>query len=104
KLIPWSGDNPSSLVGLGLITPGTLGISLGTSDTVFGPVAAPPHNPDGSRHVFGSPAGGYMPLICFANGSLARERVRDSYGLDWNRFSAAPPHQPAGPHGARHEP
>jgi xylulokinase len=100
RLIPWSGDNPSSLVGLGLITPGTLGISLGTSDTVFGPVARPPHNPGGSGHVFGSPAGGYMALICFANGSLARERVRDTYGLDWDGFSAALRSTPAGNGGA----
>ena len=100
KLIAWSGDNPSSLVGLGLITPGTLGISLGTSDTVFGPVLQPPTNPDGSGHVFGSPAGGYMPLICFANGSLARERVRDTYGLDWSGFAAALRSTPAGNDGA----
>src|SRR5436190_3042407 len=100
KLIPWSGDNPSSLIGLGLITPGTLGISLGTSDTVFGPVLQPPDNPDGSGHVFGSPAGGYMPLICFANGSLAREQVRDAHGLDWDGFSAALRTTPAGNGGA----
>ena len=30
-----------------------------------------------------------MALTCFANGSLARERVRDEYGLDWDGFSAA---------------
>lgn len=96
QLIPWSGDNPSSLIGLGLIAPGTLGISLGTSDTVFAPVVLPPQNADGMGHVFGSPAGGYMPLICFANGSLAREEVRDGYGLDWDGFSAALRHTPPG--------
>src|SRR5262249_32902213 len=41
KVIAWSGDNPCSLIGLGLIDAGQLGISLGTSDTVFGPVARP---------------------------------------------------------------
>ena len=30
-----------------------------------------------------------MALTCFANGSLARERVRDSHGLDWDGFAAA---------------
>lgn len=95
-LIPWSGDNPSSLVGLGLVTPGVLGISLGTSDTVFGPIAQPAHDPDGAGHVFGSPAGGYMALTCFANGSLAREQVRDANGLDWDGFSAALRRTPAG--------
>jgi len=89
KVVTWTGDNPSSLIGLGLHEPGQLAISLGTSDTVFGPMATPDPDPDGAGHVFGSPAGGYMALTCFANGSLARERVRDAYRLDWNGFSAA---------------
>ncbi len=38
------------------------------------------HNPGGAN-VFGSPAGGYMLLVCFRNGSLAREHIRDRYGL-----------------------
>jgi xylulokinase len=96
RVVAWTGDNPSSLIGLGLHAPGQLAISLGTSDTVFGPIAAPAHDPDGAGHVFGSPAGGYMALTCFANGSLARERVRDAYGLDWSRFSAALRRTPAG--------
>ncbi len=99
-VIPWSGDNPSALVGLGLVTPGALGISLGTSDTVFGPRAQPAPDPGGAGHVFGSPAGGYMALTCFANGSLARERVRDAHGLDWDGFAAALRNTPAGNGGA----
>ena len=43
-------------------------------------IVLPPQNADGTGHVFGSPAGGYMPLICFANGSLAREEVRGETG------------------------
>ena len=31
----------------------------------------------------------YMALVCFLNGSLAREAVRDEYGLDWAGFTAA---------------
>jgi len=100
RIVAWTGDNPSSLIGLGLHAAGQLAISLGTSDTVFGPIAAPAHDPDGAGHVFGSPAGGYMALTCFANGSLARERVRDAYGLDWSRFSAALRRTPAGNGGA----
>ena len=57
-VIAWSGDNPCSLIGLGLVEEGQLGISLGTSDTAFGPVARPVHDPQGAGHVFGSPAGG----------------------------------------------
>ena len=33
-------------------------------------------DPSGTGHVFGSPAGDYMGLTCFSNGSLARDRVR----------------------------
>lgn len=87
KVVTWSGDNPCALVGLGLIEPGTLGISLGTSDTVFAVKWRSDPDPSRSGHVFASPAGGYMALTCFANGSLARERVRDAYGLDWEGFS-----------------
>ena len=41
-----------------------------------------------------------MALTCFANGSLARERVRDAHGLDWDGFSAALRSTPAGNGGA----
>ena len=88
RLIPWTGDNPSSLIGAGLVREGDVGISLGTSDTVFGPVETPPADPGGAN-VFGSPAGGYMLLVCFRNGSLAREHIRDRYGLDWTGVSRA---------------
>jgi xylulokinase len=94
-LIPWTGDNPSSLIGAGLVQEGDVGISLGTSDTVFGPVDSVPDTP-GAANVFGSPAGGYMLLVCFRNGSLAREHVRDRYGLDWPAVSRALAHTPPG--------
>ena len=42
---------------------------------------------NGEGHVFGSPTGGYMTLICFKNGSLAREKIRELYGItDWKKF------------------
>jgi xylulokinase len=44
-------------------------------------------DPSGTGHVFGSPTGDYMSLICFKNGSLARERIRDAAELDWEGFS-----------------
>jgi xylulokinase len=85
----WSGDNPCSVVGLGLVRPGDVAISLGTSDTYFGTMAECRTDPAGEGHVFVAPTGGYLSLICFKNGSLARERVRDLYGLDWAGFSRA---------------
>ena len=89
EVVAWSGDNPCSLVGTGLVDPGTVAISLGTSDTLFAPLAAPRTDPSLAGSVFGAPTGGYMGLICFTNGSLARERVRDRHGMDWAAFSEA---------------
>ena len=83
----WSGDNPCSLVGTGIVGPDDIGVSLGTSDTVFGWTHEP--RPSSGGHVFGSPSGGYMTLVCFRNGSLARERVREAHHLDWTGFTDA---------------
>lgn len=82
----FTGDNPASLVGMGATTPGNIVISLGTSDTFFAAMPGPKTDPNGFGHVFGNPAGGFMSLICFRNGSLAREALRDKLGLDWSAF------------------
>ncbi|MFX0186700.1 MAG: xylulokinase [Candidatus Hodarchaeota archaeon] len=86
-LVAWSGDNPNSLIGVGLINKGKVAISLGTSDTYFGYLKDLYLDLNGEGHVFGSPTGDYMSLICFKNGSLARERIKDKFNLDWTRFS-----------------
>ncbi len=86
----FTGDNPASLVGMGAGAPGTVVISLGTSDTYFAAMPEPKTDPEGFGHVFGNPAGGFMSLICFRNGSLAREALRDRLGVDWSAFDRAP--------------
>lgn len=82
----FTGDNPASLVGMGATSPGNVVISLGTSDTFFAAMPGPKTDPNGYGHVFGNPAGGFMSLICFRNGSLAREALRDKLELDWSAF------------------
>jgi xylulokinase len=100
NVVVWSGDNPCSLIGTGLVDEGRLGISLGTSDTSFGLMSAPRFDAAGTGHVFGAPTGDFMGLTVFSNGSLTRERVRDAYGLDWSGFSAALAATPPGNRGA----
>jgi xylulokinase len=75
-------------------------MSFGTSDTIFAPLAEPAFDPAGAGHVFGAPMGGFMSLVCCRNGGLARERVRDAYGLDWDGFARALRDTPAGNRGA----
>ena len=89
KVVAWSGDNPCSLIGAGLVDEGAVAISLGTSDTLFGLMREPRTDPSLAGSVFGAPTGDYMALVCFKNGSLARERVRNEHGMDWAAFSQA---------------
>ncbi|MFA6109084.1 MAG: FGGY-family carbohydrate kinase [Candidatus Latescibacterota bacterium] len=89
-VVPFSGDNPCSLIGLGLIEPGQVALSLGTSDTLFVCMDAPRVSAQGEGAVFASPDDRhYMALVCFLNGSLAREAIRDQFKLDWAGFGAA---------------
>jgi xylulokinase len=99
QILPGTGDNPASLVGLGLVSGGALGISLGTSDTVFAYMDNASTDPTGASHVFGSPTGGYMAISVYKNGSLAREAVRQKHGLSWDQFSGILRRTPPGNNG-----
>lgn len=89
KVVAFTGDNPSSLIGMGASQPGTAVISLGTSDTVFTAMASKRTDPRGYGSVFGNPAGGFMSLACFSNGSLAREEIAKRFNLSWDDFATA---------------
>ena len=89
QVVIGSGDNPCSLVGVGVREPGEAVLSLGTSDTYFCLLPDIAVDPDANGHVFIAPSGHPMSLICFRNGSLAREAVRDRHGLDWQGFEDA---------------
>ena len=90
-VVAFSGDNPNSLAGLRLQTPGDIAVSLGTSDTVFGFLSEPrPSATEG--HVFANPVDpdAYMAMIVHQNGSLTREQVRDTCtDASWDGFSRA---------------
>ena len=88
----WSGDNPNSVAGLRLSQPGEIAVSLGTSDTIFGIAGARDAAPGLEGHVFVSPSdpASRMLMLCYKNGSLTRERVRDMHaGGSWEHFNAA---------------
>lgn len=87
-IIQWSGDNPNSLAGLTLNTPGDLAISLGTSDTVFGITTE--LNPSLEGHVFPNPVDpeSYMVMLVYKNGSLMREDIRNRHAeSSWEVFN-----------------
>ncbi|MDO9542379.1 MAG: xylulokinase [Kiritimatiellia bacterium] len=88
-IIASSGDNPNSLAAFGLARSGTIAISLGTSATIFGALSNPkPSATEG--HIFVNPINpkGYMALVCWKNGSLTREFIRNSYARgSWPVFN-----------------
>ena len=98
-LVAWSGDNPNSLIGIGLTEKGKVGISLGTSDTYFSYMKDLYFDLNGEGHVFGAPTGDYMGLICYKNGSLAREKIKDKFNLTWEVFSKILNQTPPGNYG-----
>lgn len=93
QVLPFTGDNPATLLALPL-RPGDAIVSLGTSTTFL--MHATARAPDGAYHFFNHPTtpGHYMFMLCYKNGGLARERVRDalpgaSGGGDWAAFDKA---------------
>ncbi|MFN8390380.1 MAG: FGGY family carbohydrate kinase [Bdellovibrionota bacterium] len=96
QVLPFSGDNPDSLLGMGVYgeaskTDPKPVLSLGTSDTLFA-LTDELYDPQGSANIMGAVTGGRMALVCFKNGSLARRAMRDAHfpGDDhWVRFDAA---------------
>ena len=77
KVVAFSGDNCNTVVGLGLRQEGDWLVSLGTSDVVC--TVTEKMKVTTTGHVFRSPMGAlsYLPLVCYSNGSLTRQAVRD---------------------------
>ncbi|POM76001.1 Xylulose Kinase [Phytophthora palmivora] len=90
KVIPFSGDNPCTLAGIGLSQAGDIGVSLGTSTTLFATVPTEAARFSGKEgHFFCNPIdpSTVMAMICFKNGSLTRQEVRNRRaGASWEKF------------------
>jgi len=76
-IIPFTGDNPSTLLALPLRDSDAI-VSLGTSTTFL--MSTSHLRPDPSYHFMNHPAtaGLYMFMLCYKNGGLAREHIRDA--------------------------
>ena len=90
QVLPFTGDNPATILSLPL-RPYDAIISLGTSTTFL--ASTPFYRPDPAVHFMDHPTtpGVYMFMLCYKNGGLARENVRD--GLS---SSASPPTSTSG--------
>lgn len=93
KVIPATGDNPATILALPL-REGDAIVSLGTSTTFL--MSTPMYRPDPAYHFMNHPttAGLYMFMLCYKNGGLAREHVRDALNKitnqkekSWEKFN-----------------
>lgn len=76
-VVPSTGDNPATILALPL-RPSDAMVSLGTSTTFL--MSTPSYKTDPATHFFNHPTtpGLYMFMLCYKNGGLARERIRDA--------------------------
>jgi xylulokinase len=93
QVAPFTGDNPATILALPL-RPGDAMVSLGTSTTFL--MNTTVYNPDESYHFFNHPTtpGNYMFMLCYKNGGLAREKIRDQLpksggSTGWENFNDA---------------
>lgn len=92
SIFPFTGDNLATICSLPLQNNDIL-VSLGTSTTVL--LVTDQYHPSPNYHLFIHPTipNAYMGMICYCNGSLAREKVRDEINmdgsLDWDKFNEA---------------
>jgi len=93
------GDNMMSAIGTGTVRDGFLTMSLGTSGTLFGFSKTPVIDPTGNLAAFCSSSGGWLPLLCTMNCTVASEEFRGLFGLDVKAFDAEAAKAPIGADG-----
>ncbi|KAI8385009.1 uncharacterized protein BYT42DRAFT_564400 [Radiomyces spectabilis] len=88
-IMPFTGDNAATLSSMNLRS-GDCVVSLGTSDTVLVYLKKQDAVPTTEAHLMAHPTDpeGFMGMICYKNGSLARQRIRDLYANgSWDTFN-----------------
>ncbi len=88
------GDNMMAAIGTGNVVPGVVTASLGTSGTIYAYADRPVVDDSGELASFCSSSGGWLPLVCTMNVTVATELMRALLGLDletMNQMAAAAP-------------
>lgn len=83
------GDNMMAAIGTGNVRNGVVSASLGTSGTLYGYSPEPVIDPQGELAAFCSSTGGWLPLVCTMNVTVATELVRKLFGYSLEDFNQA---------------
>ncbi|GGD47619.1 xylulokinase [Pseudoxanthomonas indica] len=81
KVAVGGGDNMMAAIGTGCVSEGRLAMSLGTSGTLFAYADRPIVDDAGAWAAFCSSTGGWLPLICTMNCTVATEQVAKLFGF-----------------------
>jgi len=93
------GDNMMSAIGTGTVRDGFLTMSLGTSGTLYGYSSCPVVDPEGNLAAFCSSTGGWLPLLCTMNCTVASEQIRSLFGMSIEEMNAKAASAPVGSEG-----
>lgn len=93
------GDNMMGAIGTGTVRDGFLTMSLGTSGTLYGYSENPVSDPVKGLSGFNSSTGGYLPLLCTMNCTVATEETRALFGMDVKEFDSCASKAPVGAEG-----
>jgi len=93
------GDNMMGAVGTGTVADGFLTMSMGTSGTLYGYSDKPIADPENGLSGFCSSTGGWLPLLCTMNCTVATEFVRNLFQLDIKQLNEEAAKSPCGAEG-----
>ncbi len=82
------GDNMCGAMGTGAVADGVLTMSMGTSGTLYGYSSTAIADPSNGISGFCSSTGGWLPLLCTMNCTVATENIRALFGLGVKDFDA----------------
>ncbi len=93
------GDNMMAAIGTGNVSPGIITMSLGTSGTIYAFTDHPVVDPNGELAAFCSSSGGWLPLVCTMNVTVATELTRALLGLGLKELNEKASNTPIGSEG-----
>ncbi len=93
------GDNMMSAIGTGTVQDGVVAVSMGTSGTLYAFSGKPLADPKNGLSGFCSSSGGWLPLLCTMNCTVATEQLRALFELGVREFDDEAAKAPVGAEG-----
>jgi len=100
-VVAGAGDQGAGAVGMGILKPGSVSATIGTSGVVFAATSAPTRDPQGRLHTFCHAAPGIWHVMGVTNAAgLSLRYLRDTLlGGDYDQLTALAAEAPAGSDG-----